>query len=325
MAKDNTNRKTIGVDMGGTNTVYAIVDAKGKILGQRSFKTASYPSAEDFAKALSAKIRALIDDTGEADDIIGIGVGAPAANFSTGYIEKATNLPWPFPVPLAQLIERHSGYPTRVANDANTAALGEMAYGAARGVRDFIELTLGTGVGSGIVCNGRLLNGARGFAGELGHMPFHFAADRDCSCGRKGCLETVAAAGGIVHTAKLMLNKHPHIPSELRDMTDFSCRDIAIAAGRGDEIAQRTFRFTGECLGEAAASFASFSDPEAIIIFGGVANAGELLLKPMRESFERHALFLYRGRVTITQSILNESVASILGAASLPLCIASEV
>lgn len=310
---------TIGVDLGGTNTVYAIVDKTGYIIDKASFPTKT-PSVDVWADILADGISKMIEKNSLQGDIVGIGIGAPSANATTGSIEGATNLPWPPPVPLSNLIEARLGLPVKVNNDANAAAIGEKAYGVAAGMNDFIVLTLGTGVGGGIVCNGHLLSGARGFAGELGHVTFPFAQDRVCGCGRKGCLETVASARGIVETAKRLM-KTTDKPSMLRAMTDeqLTSKTIAEAANAGDELAKEVFDFTGECLGKAAAEFAAFTDPEAIILFGGVAKAGELLITPMREAFGKHTLHLYRDRVRFLISALEGANAALVGAASLPL------
>lgn len=310
---------TIGVDLGGTNTVYAIVDKTGYIIDKASFPTKT-PSVDVWADILADGISKMIEKNSLQGDIVGIGIGAPSANATTGSIEGATNLPWPPPVPLSNLIEARLGLPVKVNNDANAAAIGEKAYGVAAGMNDFIVLTLGTGVGGGIVCNGHLLSGARGFAGELGHVTFPFAQDRVCGCGRKGCLETVASARGIVETAKRLM-KTTDKPSMLRAMTDeqLTSKTIAEAANAGDELAKEVFDFTGECLGKAAAEFAAFTDPEAIILFGGVAKAGELLITPMREAFGKHTLHLYRDRVRFLISALEGANAALVGTASLPL------
>lgn len=310
---------TIGVDLGGTNTVYAIVDKTGYIIDKASFPTKT-PSVDVWADMLAHGISRMIDRHSLQGNIVGIGIGAPSANATTGSIEGATNLPWPPPVPLANLLEARLGLPVKVNNDANAAAIGEKAYGVAAGMNDFIVLTLGTGVGGGVVCNGHLLSGARGFAGELGHVTFPFAADRICGCGRKGCLETVASARGIVETAKRMM-ADSDCESSLRDipLEELTSKAIAEAAITGDELANAVYNFTGECLGKAAAEFAAFTDPEAIILFGGVARAGDLLVNPMREAFGKATLHLYRDRVRFLVSSLEGANAALVGAASLPL------
>ncbi len=310
---------TVGVDLGGTNTVFAIVDKTGYIIDKDSFPTKT-PSVDVWADQLAEGISCMIDRHSLQGDIVGIGIGAPSANATTGSIEGATNLPWPPPIPITNLMEARLGLPVKINNDANAAAIGEKAYGVAAGMNNFIVLTLGTGVGGGVVCNGHLLSGARGFAGELGHVTFPFAADRMCGCGRKGCLETVASARGIVETAKRMMADSDR-PSSLRDIPQdqLTSKNICEAAMRGDVLAKEVFDFTGACLGKAAAEFAAFTDPEAIILFGGVAKAGDLLIEPMREAFGKHTLHLYRDRVRFLVSSLEGANAALIGAASLPL------
>lgn len=310
---------TVGVDLGGTNTVFAIVDKTGYIIDKESFPTKT-PSVDVWADILADGISRMIDRNSLQGDVVGIGIGAPSANATTGSIEGATNLPWPPPIPLANLLEARLGLPVKVNNDANAAAIGEKAYGVAAGMNDFIVLTLGTGVGGGVVCNGHLLSGARGFAGELGHVTFPFAADRVCGCGRKGCLETVASARGIVETARRFMGNSVR-DSVLRSIPaeELTSKAIAEAAESGDELAKEVYDFTGKCLGIATAEFAAFTDPEAIILFGGVAKAGDLLVGPMRESFGKHTLHLYRDRVRFMISALEGANAALIGAASLPL------
>lgn len=310
---------TIGVDLGGTNTVYAVVDNEGNIIEKESFSTDT-PFAEAWADCLSAGILAMIDRNGLSGQIAGVGIGAPSSNPTSGCIEGATNLPWAPPIPLVAMMEERLKMPVKVNNDANAAALGERAYGIAKGMDDFIVLTLGTGVGGGVVCNGHLLCGARGFATELGHLTFPFAQGRVCGCGREGCLETVASARGVVETARRMMAESD-TPSMLREFEDgeLSAKKIAEAANAGDEIAKAVFDFTGMCLGKAAAEYAAFTDPEAIILFGGVAKAGKLLTEPMAKTFDEHVLHLYRGRVKILTSTLCDAEAALIGAASLPL------
>lgn len=318
MEKESNITYTVGVDLGGTNTALAIVDSEGNIIARDIFLTNG--SEEEWCDRLASGIRSLISniDKNDRDKILGVGIGAPCANTASGCLEGATNLTWASPMPLQTLMETRLGLPVTIANDANAAAIGEMTYGRAKGMKNFIVLTLGTGVGSAVVCDGHLLNGARGFAGELGHVTFPFAADRLCGCGRYGCLETVAAARGVVETAKRFLEKSD-APSPLRVMgDDMTSRDVAIAAEAGDEIARSVFEFTGECLGKAAAEFAAFSDPEAIILFGGVARSGHLMTLAMHRAFKKCALHLYRDRVKFLLSGIKDTDAAILGAAALP-------
>lgn len=310
---------TIGVDLGGTNTVYAVVDADGNIIEKDSFPTDT-PSVEVWADRLAAGIMLMIDRNNLRGRVTGVGIGAPSANATSGCIEGATNLPWAPPVPLAAMMEERLHLSVSINNDANAAALGERAFGVAKGMDNFIVITLGTGVGGGVVCNGHLLCGSRGFATELGHITFPFAKGRMCGCGREGCLETVASARGVVETARRMMAESD-TPSILRDVDErfLSSKIIAEAAAAGDVIAKAVFDFTGRCLGKAAAEYAAFTDPDAIILFGGVAKSGKLLTEPMAEAFEENVLHLYRGRVKILTSTLCDADAALIGAASLPL------
>lgn len=309
---------TIGVDLGGTNTVFAAVDSVGHILAKDSIPTKT-PTIENWADMLAQRISSMIDTLRLDGQIDGIGIGAPCANSSTGCIEAATNLPWPSPIPLVNMMESRLGIHTVISNDANAAAIGEMTYGAAAGLRNFIVITLGTSVGGGIVCDGHLLSGTRGFAGEIGHITFPFASDRLCSCGRHGCLHTIASAEGICHTARKFMSISD-AQSTLRDIpeNEMTPRKVYEAAKSGDLIAQDILDFTGRCLGKASAEFAAMTDPEAIILFGGVAKAADLLIPPMREAFNDTALFLYKDRVRFMRSKLDDADAAILGAASLP-------
>lgn len=316
---DSSRRFTIGVDLGGTNTVYALVDDMGNIIDKESFPTLT-PNVDAWSDILSECILNMIRQHQLAGNVVGVGIGAPSANASSGCIEGATNLPWTPPIPLVKMMEERLSLPVFINNDANAAALGERAYGVAKGMDNFIVLTLGTGVGGGVVCNGHLLTGARGFATELGHIRFPFAEGRVCGCGREGCLETVASARGIVETAHRMMSESD-IPSILRVVDDryLTAKIISEAATAGDILAKTVYDFTGKCLGEAAAEFAAFTDPEAVILFGGVAKAGKLLTLPMAEAFDKNVLHLYRGRVKILISTLCDADAAIIGAASLPL------
>lgn len=315
---DNINQITIGVDLGGTNTALGIVDSNGNILAEDKFPNGGFATVDEWADHLVNRLDRIVDDLGIGCRISGIGIGAPCANSITGTIDGATDLPWPSPIPLAEMLKARTGLPTTVGNDANAAAIGEMTYGAARGLKNFIVLTLGTGVGSGIVVDGHLLTGSRGFAGELGHVTFPFAADRPCGCGRNGCLQTVASAKGVVLTATRMLAESNE-DSVMRDIPpeELTARHVWLAATVGDEMAERVFEFTGECLGRAAAEYAAMTDPDAIILFGGVANAGDLLLAPMRRAFKEHSLFLYRDHTRLLLSTLPDSSAAILGGAAL--------
>lgn len=305
----------IGVDVGGTNTVYGLVNRRGEIVAHDTIPTACAPTAAEYTQILGEGINKLISDCGADNAVVGIGVGAPCANYITGEIEAATDLPWPSPIPLAKMISDATGLPVKISNDANAAAIGEMSYGAARGMRDFMVITLGTGVGSGIVCNGQMINGHRSFGGELGHVKAWRLEGRDCACGRKDCLQTYCSAKGVVATARKLMAEHSE--SALHKLEELSAKTIAETAEAGDPTAIEVYRITGEVLGEACAHFAAFSDPEAIILFGGVTKAGKLITDPMEESFDRNVLHLYRGHVKIKRSELNEADAALLGASAL--------
>ena len=309
----------IGIDIGGTNTVVGIVDRRGQILRKSSLKTAKHTEVEDFLDDLSEVINKLIDDADAKGLIRGIGVGAPNGNYFNGSIEFAPNLPWKGVIPFAQMLEARVGIPVALTNDANAAAIGEMTYGAARGMKDFIVITLGTGVGSGIVANGQLIYGHDGFAGELGHITVRRNTGRLCGCGRVGCLEAYTSATGVVRTAREYLELKPDAQSLLRKIPidKITSKDVFDAAVEGDEMALEIFRFTGEMLGEAFSDFVAFTSPEAIILFGGLAKAGDLIMNPIRETMEKNLLKIYKDKVKLLFSELKESDAAVLGASAL--------
>ena len=270
----NTNMEkpyVVGIDIGGTNTVFGIVDARGTIVASSSIKTGAYAEIEEYVDAVCQNLLPLIVANGGVDKVKGIGIGAPNGNFYSGTIEFAPNLPWKGVIPLATMFEERLGIPTALTNDANAAAIGEMTYGAARGMKDFIMITLGTGVGSGIVINGQLVYGHDGFAGELGHVIIR-RDGRQCGCGRKGCLETYCSATGVTRSAREFLTSSTE-PSLLRAIPaeNITSKDVYDAAVKGDKLALDIFEFTGQILGEAIADFIAFSSPEAIILFGGLA------------------------------------------------------
>ena len=290
----------IGLDLGGTNSVFGIVDARGEIKATTAIKTGGFTSAEDYVAASVEALQPIIEQVGGLDTIKAMGIGAPNGNFYNGTIEFAPNLPWAHDgiVPLAKMFsEKLSNIPVALTNDANAAAIGEMVYGVARGMKNFIVITLGTGVGSGIVVNGQLLYGHDGFAGELGHVIMRRENGRSCGCGRTGCLEAYCSATGVARTARELLAKTER-PSLLREMNpeDITSLDVSIAAGKGDELANEIYEFTGNMLGEACADFAAFSSPEAFIFFGGMTKAGELIMKPIRESYDKHVLKIFKGK-----------------------------
>jgi glucokinase len=309
----------IGIDMGGTNTVFGVVDARGTILYSGSIKTGKHADVNDYVDELSQGVKIVINQAGDSHKIKGVGIGAPNGNYFSGCIEKAANLPWKGRIPLAQLIsEKLNNIPVTLTNDANAAAIGEMTYGAARGMKDFIMITLGTGVGSGIVIGGNLVYGHDGFAGELGHVIVRRHNGRMCGCGRQGCLETYTSATGIARTAREYLEIRTE-NSLLRDLDPdmITSKDIYDAAMMNDKIALDIFEATGHMLGEAFADFIAFSSPEAIILFGGLAKAGKLISDPIQEAMDKNVLSVFAGKTKILFSQLKEADAAILGASAL--------
>ncbi|MCM1162850.1 MAG: ROK family protein [Muribaculaceae bacterium] len=308
----------VGIDIGGTNTVFGIVDARGVVIASSSIKTLKHADVNDYLDELHKELTRLIEANDAVGKIAGIGIGAPNANYYTGSIEKFVNIPWPTPLPLAQMVSEKFGIPVAITNDANAAAIGEMTYGAARGMKNFIMITLGTGVGSGIVINGQLVYGHDGFAGELGHVIMKRNNGRLCGCGRTGCLEAYCSATGVARTAREFLEIRQE-PSALRDlpMDVITSKDVYDAAVKGDKLAKEIFDYTGNILGEAFADFTAFSSPEAIILFGGLAKSGDLLMKPIKESMERHMMNMFKGKVKVLVSELKEADAAILGASAL--------
>lgn len=309
----------LGIDIGGTNTVFGIVDARGQVIASDSIKTKKHAEFDDYVKELHSGIEHLLKINDAEDKIQGIGIGAPNANYYTGEIVNPPNLPWGPVIPLAEKVsEAFGGIPVAVTNDANAAALGEMTYGAARGMNDFIMITLGTGVGSGIVINGRMVYGHDGNAGELGHLVMKRNNGRMCGCGRTGCLEAYCSATGVARTAREFLEIRQE-PSMLRniDIEDITSKDVFDAAMAGDKLAKDIFDYTGKILGEAFADMVAFSSPQAIILFGGLAKSGELLLRPIKESFEKSVMPIFRGKTEIILSQLKESDAAVLGASAL--------
>lgn len=308
---------TLGIDIGGTNTVFGVVDSDGRILAKGSLPTAGDATFKDFVGRIHKTVEETLAKGGiPSEKVASIGVGAPCLNTETGVIEGAVDLPWPSPLPLTDTLTEFFGVPAGGDNDANAAALGEMYYGVARGLDNFIMLTLGTGVGSAIVCDGNLLHGARGLAGELGHTIIRRdPSARACACGRKGCLEMYATARGVVATAREVMET-TDLPSALRDLAELDAKAIGEAAARGDEVALETFRRTGEILGEACADFTAFSSPKAIIFFGGVAKSYPHFEEAMLKAYEENLLWVYKGQVTFLRSTLPEADAALLGAAA---------
>lgn len=310
----------IGLDLGGTNSVFGIVDSRGDIKATTSIKTQGYEDVNDYVAASVEALQLIIDQVGGIDTIKAMGIGAPNGNYYNGTIEFAPNLSWGRNgvVPLAKMFSEKLGIPVALTNDANAAAIGEMTYGVARGMKNFIVITLGTGVGSGIVVNGQLIYGSDGFAGELGHVVVRREDGRSCGCGRNGCLEAYCSATGVARTARELLETTEE-PSLLREMIleDITSLDVSIAAEKGDKLAQHVYQTTGEMLGEACANFAAFSSPEAFIFFGGLTKAGDLLMKPLKESYDKNVLKIYKDKAKFLISGLDGSSAAVLGASAI--------
>jgi glucokinase len=308
----------IGIDIGGTGTKFGIVDRDGNVLFSDEMSTKKHAEVGTFIDELYSSLSVLIEKAGGVGRMKGIGVGAPNGNFYTGTIEYAPNLPWKGIIPLAKLIENKFKLPVTLTNDANAAAIGEMMYGAAKGMKDFIMITLGTGVGSGIVANGHLIYGHDGFAGELGHTIVIPDGRMHQGTGKKGSLESYASATGVRYTALEMLEKSDK-PSLLRNIPpdQLDSKKVYEAAVQGDELARYIYDFTGRILGLALANAVMFSSPEAIVLFGGLTKAGDLILKPTREYMEENLIQVFQNKVKILISHLKESDAAILGASAL--------
>ena len=311
----------IGLDLGGTNSVFGIVDARGEIKATTAIKTGGYDKVEDYVASCVDALQVIIEQVGGIDKIKAMGIGAPNGNYYNGTIEFAPNLSWAKNgvVPLAKMFSDALGIPVALTNDANAAAIGEMVYGVARGMKNFIVITLGTGVGSGIVVNGQLLYGHDGFAGELGHVTMVRGAEgRSCGCGRTGCLEAYCSATGVARTARELLSKTDR-PSLLREMNpeDITSLDVSIAAGKGDELAKEIYEFTGKMLGEACADFAAFSSPEAFIFFGGMVKAGDLIMEPIKRAYNSHVMNIFKGKAQFLVSGLDGASAAVLGASAI--------
>ena len=309
----------VGIDVGGQTTKLGVVDARGTVLAQTVIRTDTYSTIEPYIAELAEAINKIVKDADAEGKVRGIGVGAPNGNYYTGTIENAPNLPWGHNgvVEFAKLLSAAmNGLPVALTNDANAAAVGEMTYGAARGMKNFIMITLGTGVGSGIVINGEVVYGHDGFAGELGHTAAVRNNGRQCNCGKTGCLEAYASATGVARTAREWLELTDE-PSVLRNLDTIASKDVYDAAKEGDKLALKIFDFTGRILGRSFADFIAFSAPEAIVLFGGLARAKEFLLAPMEEAMNANLLPLWKNKVKIVFSQLKESDAAILGASAL--------
>jgi len=309
----------IGIDVGGQTTKCGIVDARGTVITQTVIRSDTYNTFEPYVAELAEALKRLISEAQAEGNIRGIGVGAPNGNYYTGTIENAVNLTWggTKTIEFAKLLsEAMGGIPVSLTNDANAAAVGEMTYGAARGMKNFIMITLGTGVGSGIVINGEVVYGHDGFAGELGHTCAVRHNGRACNCGKTGCLETYCSAIGVARTAREWLEMSDE-PSLLRSLDKISSKDVYEAAKEGDALAIKIFDYTGTILGEKLADFIEFSAPEAIVLFGGLARSKEFLTEPITKAMNANVLPLWRGKVKLVYSQLKESDAAILGASAL--------
>lgn len=315
--QDLSKELVIGIDIGGTNTKYGLVNHRGEILVKGDIRTNAYNDIDDYVAALHKALAPLIKNFEKEYHLKGIGVGAPNGNYYTGCIEYAPNLPWKGTIKLADLMTKKLGVPCTLTNDANAAAVGEMMYGAARGMKDFIMITLGTGVGSGIVCNGQIVYGHDGFAGELGHIIVRPGGRKHTSTGAHGSLEAYCSATGITITAKKLRAENPdsllnEIPEEHIDS-----KSVFEAAEKGDAVAKEVFRYTGQILGEALANFIMFSSPEAIVLFGGVIKSGDYIMAPTKEHMEKNLLPIFQNKVKLIFSELKEADAAILGASAL--------
>ena len=308
---------SVGIDIGGTNTAFGLVDESGRIVARGNISTRNNSDFQDYVNQVSDGIRQLLGQTNGAE-LSGIGIGAANGNYFSGCIENAANLPWKGVVKIVETFKNQFGVPVFLTNDANAAAIGEMVYGGAKGMTDFIEITLGTGLGSGIVTGGKMLYGYDGFAGECGHVIVE-RGGRDCGCGRKGCLETYVSATGVVRTATELLAKR-NIDSELRAISnsELTALKVSQAAARGDAIAREVFEFTGEMLGRALADFVAITSPQAIFLFGGLAKAGEILFEPTRRTMEANMLNIFKNKTQVLSSQLGDN-AAILGASALVL------
>lgn len=316
---DLSNEFAIGIDIGGTNTKYGLVNHRGEILQKGELRTDAYPKVEEFIDDLYEVLTPIIKENVDDGKVKGIGVGAPNGNFYTGTIEYAPNLHWQGIVPVTNLVTQKFGLPSALTNDANAAAVGEMNYGAARGMRDFIMITLGTGVGSGIVANGQLILGHDGFAGELGHTVIRPGGRKHWSTKLDGSLEAYCSATGIVMTAKELMEQNPDTKCLMRenDGKELDSKFIFECAEKGDALAVETYRFTGQILGEALANFVMFSSPQAIVLFGGVIKAGDYIMNPTKEHMEKNLLPIFQDKVKLVFSELKEADAAILGASAL--------
>ncbi len=309
----------IGLDLGGTNSAFGIVDAEANVVATTTIRTGEYRDVDVYVDSCCKALAPLVEKVGGIGQIKGLGIGAPNGNYYNGTIELAPNLPWKGIVPLAKMFQERLGIPVVLTNDANAAAIGEMTFGVAKGMKNFIMITLGTGVGSGIVVNGELVYGCDGFAGELGHVIVDRGPEaRQCGCGRKGCLETYCSATGVARTAREFLTKRTD-ESELRNipLENVTSKDVSIAAEHGDQLARDVYQFTGELLGRSCANFTAFCSPEAYVFFGGLTKAGNLLMEPLKKAYDDNVQNIFKGKAKLLVSQLDDAQAAILGAAAL--------
>ena len=313
------SKYAVGIDIGGTNTKFGIVNSDGVIIEQDRMLTNQHEVVEDFIDELHSKLAPMIENVGGVENFVGIGVGAPNGNIYSGSIEYAPNLKWKGIIPVADLIHKKFGLPCKLTNDANAAAVGEMLFGCAKNMKHFITITLGTGVGSGIVIDGKIVVGHDGFAGELGHTIIRPGGRMHKSTGMRGSLEAYASATGVRDTAIELLSVHPERESLLRDysINALTSKTVYECAIQGDAIANEIFEFTGQILGESLANFIMFSSPETIVLFGGLTKAGQLLMNPTRKHMEANLLPIFQNKVKLVFSELNEADAAILGSSAL--------
>lgn len=311
-------RVAAGIDIGGTNTAFGLVDREGNMYAEAVIPTADYPDLDDYIEALYITIEKMVKSASELVELVGVGIGAPNANYYNGTIDNAANLIWKGIIPICDRMKRfYPQIPVIVTNDANAATIGEMVYGGARGMKDFIVVTLGTGVGSGFVSGGKLIYGHDSFAGELGHTIVK-QTGRQCGCGRKGCLETYASATGIKRTVYKLLADEIH-PSMFRDIpfSKMTAEMVTKAALEGDPLAIQAFEYTGEMLGLALANAVAITSPEAIFLFGGLAKAGKYIFEPTKRYMEQNLLYNYQNKVKLLPSAIDGKNAAILGASAL--------
>ena len=315
-AVEKIKTRVVGVDIREVRTTYAVVDIRGEIIAMDYFMTMDYPDISDYVSALSEKIIMLVEENGGYEMIRSIGMSAPSANFMTGCIENAANMPWKGVVPLAAMLRDRLGLAVALANDAHVTALGEKAFGSAHGLKDFVVVSISHGgLGSCIFMDGKPHLGVNGFAGEVGHSCVEVGG-RECGCGRRGCLETYCSDKGLVRTVEELL-KSEELPSALKGLKNISVQTVAYYCDQGDQVAIEAMRRLGFMLGLGLANYASILNPEAIILTGDMMQAGKWLLKPMRKSFDEHVFHNIQGETRLLVSILKEGERDVLGASAL--------